>query len=77
MENVGGVHRKLPHLFSAERFLHQAGRPDPATEAGLERVVQGLHDRHADDAEPTYLFCREKPLRFVLIFFYLNLEQQK
>jgi len=51
MENLGGIHRKLPHLFSAERFLHQAGRPGPATEAGLQRVVQRLHGRHADDGE--------------------------
>jgi len=53
-EILGRVHRKLPHLFSAKRFLHQAGgpgsagAPGPATEARLQRVVQGLHDRHAD-----------------------------
>jgi len=40
-------------LFSAERFLHQAGGSGPATEAGLQRVVQGLHDRHADVGEAT------------------------
>jgi len=53
IKNLGRVHRKLPHLFSAERFLHQAGGPVPATEAGLQRVVQGLHDRHADDGGAT------------------------
>jgi len=46
-ENLGGVYRKLPDLFSAERFLHQAGGSGQATEAGPQRVVQGLHDRHA------------------------------
>jgi len=39
--------------FSAKRFLHQASGPGPATEARLQRVVQGLHDRHADDGEAT------------------------
>jgi len=45
--------RKLPHLFSAKRFLHQASETGPATEARLQRVVQGLHDRHANDGEAT------------------------
>jgi len=39
--------------FSAKRFLHQARGPGPATEARLQRVVQGLHNRHADDGEAT------------------------
>jgi len=53
MENLGRVHKKLPHLFSAKRFLHQASGSGTATEIRLQRVVQGLHDRHADDGEAT------------------------
>jgi len=46
MENLGGVHRKLPHLFSAEGFLHQAGGLGPATRAGLQLMI--LADKYEE-----------------------------
>jgi len=50
-ENVGGIHRKLPHIFSTKSFLYEINGSAQATKAGLPRVIQGLYDRHADADE--------------------------
>jgi len=42
MENLGRVHRKLSHLFSAKRFLLLASRPGPATEDRSTALPSGL-----------------------------------
>jgi len=44
---------------SAERLLHQASGLGPATEARLQQVVQGLHDRHADKVSPLNFFTKK------------------
>jgi len=41
----------MENLFSAEWFLYQPGGSSQATEAGLQRVVHGLHDRYVDNSE--------------------------
>jgi len=57
MENLGGVHRKLPHLFSAEGFLHQAGGLGPATKAGLQLMI--LADEYEELKKEREIFAQE------------------
>jgi len=53
MENLGGVHRKLPHLFSAKRFFHQAGGSGPVWWVSGASIAANDREMASD------LSCRE------------------